>query len=342
MVKFNFKTIFNFTVIIFSIALLSYFCISENGLVDLMENITDFNHLWLSMALIFHVLNILIDALLTFKFTKTLNSSYTFKKALKVCLVGQFFSAVTPGASGGQPMQLYCMSKQNIDPGNATSALVQKFLVYQNTITIYSAMSLTLKFNMFKNSIGSVMKGISILGFCSQAFVILLLFLFSFNKSITLKIIRFIFSLLGKLKIIKESQKKINDLEVQIEYFHLSNTNLYKNPYLLLQSYFYTFIQITSMFVVPYCIYRAFNMQGANPFDMIAAQSFVIMASSFMPLPGGSGAAEGGFYIFLSPFFTEQTIKPAVLLWRVITYFFTILISFPFSRIKNKTSEVVK
>ncbi len=340
MIKINGKKIFNISVMSFSIGLLIYFCVSENGLVDLMHNITDFNKIWLSTALFCHVLNIFIDAYLTYRFTKSSNSEYSFKEAFKVCMVGQFFSAITPGASGGQPMQLYCMANQGIDPGNATSSLVQKFLVYQSSITMYSTVSLILKFSMFRENIGNFMKGMAVFGFCSQAFVILLLILFSFNKSITFSMIKFIFLMLGKLKIIKNPEQKIKDLEIQIEYFYISNSNLYKKPMLVLETYFFTIVQITCMFVVPYCIYRAFNIQGAKVFDMIAAQAFVTMISSFMPLPGGSGAAEGSFCVFLNQFFSEQTIKPAVLLWRVITYFFTILMSFPFSRVKNKTLEV--
>ncbi len=337
--KINIKNIFNIIVMCFSVGLLIYFCVSENGLVDLMHNITDFNKMWLSMAVLCHFLNIVIDSYLILRFTKTPNYNYTFQQAFKTSMVGQFFSAITPGATGGQPMQVYCMSSQKIDAGHATSALVQKFLVYQNTITIYSALAFLFKFDLFKNSVGNIIKGLAIFGFCSQAFVIIVLFLFSFNRKITYNIIKFIFNLLEKLRIIKDSESKISDISTQLDYFHISNKNLYKNPSLVLETYVFTVVQITCIFVVPYCIYRAFNFRGAHALDMIAAQSFVSMVSSFMPLPGGSGAAEGGFLIFFGLFFSEQTIKAAVLLWRVITYFLTIVVSFPFSRVSSTVSK---
>ena len=99
-------------------------------------------------------------------------------------MVGQFFSAVTPGASGGQPMQMYLMIRQKIDPGIATSALVQKFLVYQTTLTAYSAVAILICFPMFYNSLNSLLWTLAILGFVAQAIVIVLLLLFSFNKKI--------------------------------------------------------------------------------------------------------------------------------------------------------------
>lgn len=334
--KISSKTLFNTTMMLFSVIILIYFCISENGLIDLIQSAREFDKLWLTMAVICHFTNILIDSYLIFRFMNTTEKVFSFKNAFKSCMVGQFFSAVTPGASGGQPMQVYALSKAGVDPGHATSALVQKFLVYQSTITIYSAFAIFFKSHLFRGDAVHVMKGFSIFGFCSQAFVIVLILLFSFNRTLTSKIIKFIFTLLSKLKIIKSPDSKIENMETQLEYFHISNNRLYRNQSLVLEAYVCSAIQITCMFIVPYCIYRAFHLRGVSVFDIIACQAFVTMISSFMPLPGGSGVAEGGFLVFFRSFFTEQTIKPAVLLWRTITYFLTILISFPLSKIPKE------
>lgn len=328
--------------LILSVAMLIYFCVSENGLLDLIKSARQFNQRWLITAVVCHFFNILIDSYLIFKFVNVDKRFYSFKSAFKCCMVGQFFSAVTPGASGGQPMQAYSMSKHGLDPGRAASALVQKFLVYQSMLTIYSAIAIFFKSYLFKGDIMRLMRGILIFGFASQAFIIIVILFFSFNKILTYNIISKIFEYLDKLKLIKNKDKKMESIRAQLEYFHINNSKLYKNQSLVLESYALTTLQITSMFVVPYCIYRSFQLRGASVFDMIASQAFVTIISAFMPLPGGSGAAEGGFLVFFSLYFTEQTIKPAVLLWRVITYFFTILISFPFSRISKEHQTETK
>lgn len=333
---FNGKSVFNILMLIISVALLVYFCISENGLVDLIKGAKQFNKKWLITAVVCHFFNILIDAYLIFRFVNTDKRFYSFRSAFKCCMVGQFFSAVTPGASGGQPMQVYSMSKHGLDPGKAASALVQKFLVYQSTLTIYSALAIFFKSYLFKGDIMRLMRGILIFGFASQAFIIIVILFFSFNKILTYNIISKLFGYLAKLNLIKNKDKKMENIKAQLEYFHINNSKLYKNQALVLESYALTTLQITCMFVVPYCIYRSFQLRGAGIFDMIASQAFVTIISAFMPLPGGSGAAEGGFLVFFSFYFTDQTIKPAVLLWRVITYFLTILVSFPFSRISKE------
>ena len=65
----------------------------------------------------------------------------------------------------------------------------------------------------------------------------------------------------------------------------------------------------------------------------------VLGVSCMVPLPGAAGASEGSFYVFFSMFFTSATIKPATLLWRIITYYSVILITAPFSRITRKMQE---
>lgn len=335
-IKVNKKMIFNIFVILLSVIFLVYFCVSENGLLDLVKNAMEFNKVWLTIALFFQFLNIVIDAYLIYRLTCSTGKRYSFKDAFRTSMVGQFFSAITPGASGGQPMQIYSMRKQGIDAGHSTSALVQKFLVYQTSITVYGAASILLKKRMFLGQVSPVAHWLSSFGFISQSLVIILLFLFSFNRSVTYKIIGKVFIWFSKLKLIKNVDEKIVDVETQLNYFHANNTQLYKNRKLVIEVYALTVFQLTCMFVVPYFIYRSFNLYGAKMSDMVAAQSFVTMASAFIPLPGGSGAAEGSFFAFFSMFFTESTIKSAVLLWRVMTYFLTILISAPFSGIYSR------
>ena len=87
-----------------------------------------------------------------------------------------------------------------------------------------------------------------------------------------------------------------------------------------------TFFQLTCYFLVPYCLYRGFGLTNVSIVDIIAATAFVLMVTSFIPLPGGSGGAEGGFYIIFGMFFIGKYIVPAILVWRIITYYMWMVI----------------
>ena len=174
------------------------------------------------------------------------------------------------------------------------------------------------------------------IGFAAQVIACGLLLVFSFNQKITHRLLSFACKVLSKIHIIKDQESTLASWEKQLEYFHQSNQYLYKDKLLLAKTYVLTFIQLTSLFVVSYCIYRAFNIGRVPAADMICSQAFVTMVSSLIPLPGAAGASEGSFYVFFASFFTGGTLKSAILLWRIITYYAVILISAPFSRIAKK------
>ncbi len=334
--KINVKTIFNLSVIIFSLGALTFFCIYENGVTGLIEVFSKINFTWILIAILCNFMNIMFDGYLIYIITKRTYGDYKFKNAFKSCMVGQFFSAVTPFATGGQPMQIYLMSKQGISPGISTSVLMQKFLVYQTTLVTYSAVSIFVLFKFLGRTVNKIIIGFAVFGFLSQAFIIFLLLLFSFNSKITHSILIFGANCLTKLHIIKDTDKSIKPIEDQLLRFHESNNELSKDVNILIKAYIVTFFQLTSMFIVPYFIYRSFNLSGARCVKMIFSQAFVTMTSCFIPLPGAAGAAEVSFLGFFSMFFTPEIIKSAVLIWRIITYYLVILVSAPFSRLAKE------
>jgi uncharacterized protein (TIRG00374 family) len=333
------KTIFNALILLLSAGLVIYFCVSEDGLIDLAHHVTNFKKFWLVLAVLCMFADLILDTVLIYLFTRNAENQYTMRHAFKTCMVGHLYSAVTPFQSGGQPMQIYVMSKQGIDPGVSTSAMVQKFFVYQSALTLYSAFAIVFRFRFFNGALNGVMWGLALAGFAVQAAVIVMILLISFNQNITQRIVLFLCRLLHKLHIVKNYEETSAAWQKQLTFFHDSNKVLYTNKLLMLKTYVITFFQLTALFVVSYCIYRAFNIGTAPAVDMICAQAFVTMVSSLVPLPGAAGASEGSFYVFFSMFFTGGTIKSAILLWRIVTYYAVILVSAPFSRITKKMQE---
>ena len=181
------------------------------------------------------------------------------------------------------------------------------------------------------------------IGFMGQIITIVVLLLASFNKAVTSKVIGGIFRFLAKIHLMKNVDKKIKDLDEALTNFHECNKALNKNKALVVKVYVLTFIQLTILFLVPFCIAMSFGINetndNVNMFDMICAQSYVSMVSGLVPLPGGSGAAEYCFSQFFGNFFDAQMIKSAILIWRTITYYATIMISLPFAAIRKKKNS---
>ncbi len=330
--------IFNITIITLTIVLIIYFIFSEGGFMDLLNSGLQISFTWMLTAVFVHLLNIALDMTVIYLFVKQTNPEFSVYKALVASMTGQFFSAVTPSASGGQPMQIVAMSRMGIKPSNSTSALIQKFLVWQFTMAVYCIVAVTAKFSFISQQLNPTMWVLSIVGFAAQIIMIVILLLTSFCKPLTSRIVNFLLNLLGKLHIVRNVEEKKKSFDVTLTSFHESNKLLNKNKVLLVKVYVITAIQMTAYFLAPYCIAMAFGI-NCDIFDMLCAQAYVSMVSSLIPLPGGSGAAEYSFSVFFGTYFSAQTIKSAILLWRTITYYGTIAISAPFAWLRNKKSD---
>ncbi len=329
------KLIFNIAIIGLTIFLVLYFIFSEGGFIDLLESELKINVLWLLIAVFVHLLNIALDATIIYLFLKETTPKVTVMNALVASMTGQFFCAVTPSATGGQPMQILAMSRMGIKAANGTSALVQKFLVWQFTLSIYCIVAVVARFSFFSQKLDPAMWVFSLIGFAAQLAMIGVLLLASFCKGATTRVVNFFLTILYKLHIIKNLEEKKKSIGETLDSFHRSNKELNKNKPLLIKIYVITVIQMTAFFLVPYCIARSFNIH-CDLFDMLCAQSYVNMVSSLVPLPGGSGAAEYCFSIFFGSYFNVKTIKSAILLWRTITYYGTIALSAPFALFHKK------
>lgn len=331
--------IFNLFIIGLTIFLIVFFIFSKDGLIDLLHSGMQINVLWLLLAVGMHLLNIAIDAAILYLFIKESTPAFTVKNAIVVSMVGQFYCAVTPGASGGQPMQVLSMTRMGVRASNGTAALIQKFLVWQFTLTAYSVVAMVAKFSMFVGSLDFAMWILTAIGFTGQILTIVVLLLASFNKKVTFKVLGGIYKLLARIHLMKNLDQKLQSLDESLTSFHECNKALNQNKALVVKVYVLTFIQLTVLFLIPYCIAMSFGQNGVKMFDMICAQSYVSMVSGLVPLPGGSGAAEYCFSQFFGSFFSAEMIKSAILLWRTITYYFTILISLPFAAVRKKKNR---
>lgn len=339
--KLNLNMVFNIFVIVVSVVLVTYFCISKDGLVDLVKSNIDLNIFWLIMAVLCQLGNMIIDSFLLYLYIKREYKAFTFSDGIKSSFIGSFFSAITPSASGGQPMQVVFLSTKRIDAGYSTSCLIQKFLVYQITSTAFTVFALVLKFDFFIQTVNTPLIWLFLVaGFISQVAVTGLIMFASFNSKISGWLLRLTEKLLGKIRFVKEPEKHIKKLGDQIELFHNGNKALIKSPSLMALSFALIFVQILLIMLVPYCVYRGFSLSSATVVEIVCSQSFVSLASAMMPLPGATGAAELAFSVFYGMFFGTAMLKSALLMWRVITYYAVIVISAPFSMLtKNKSVE---
>lgn len=338
------KLVFNIFVICLCVGIVCFFFFSEDGLRDLLQSGQGIIWQWIVVAVISQLVYMFTETTVIYLFIRERYKNFSYLNALKVSFTGLFWSAVTPSSTGGQPMQIYLLHSMNVEIGYATSRLMQKFLVYQVVLTLISIISVILNFGYILTNDNIVfITVVLVFGFVSQLAVTLVIVMFSFSPNISRKFIMFFAKVLGKIKIVKNLDSKISDIDKQLDTFHSSNKNIYKKPKLLIPVVILTFVQFIAMFLVPYFIYLSFGMTDIGPVQIATSQAFVNLMSGMIPIPGASGAAELGYTAFFGAIFVGGTLKSSALIWRVINYYGVIFATAPFAYLtKDKTDQAKK
>ncbi len=262
----------------------------------------------------------LLESGALYQVSKALYPKMTFFSSWRTTMVGQFFNGITPFASGGQPMQAYCMKKDGVPLGTATSALLTKFLVYQTTLTIFSIIAM-IRFPFFTSKI----LGFGLLvgtGFLINTIVAALLILASWKPDFLMKLAHLLLAAGSKLKLVKRKEQLTASFSNEIEGFKHCGQYLWQHKIVLLQITFYTILQLLFFFLVPCFLCLAFGIGKSNLFTIFAAGAFVHMVSCFVPIPGASGGAEGCFLLFFSIFCPESgIIGLIIIMWRMLTFY---------------------
>lgn len=316
--------ILNTAVVILSSIIFLYFFLYLNGLNQLVKILKEINGLWLLVASVLMLIYWAFEILIIHELTRLPFPEQKFRKSIKAAMIGQFFGSVTPFQTGAQPAIFYALVEEGIDSGSASSILMMKFIVHQTTMTIYSFIIIILKFSYFKSMISGLFY-LCLLGFVFNLGIILIAVMFSINKGFTKGLLSGVFKFLSRMKLVRKWEQHESKIEKSLNDFHNNAKLIAKNYKVIIKVAVINTAQLTVFYVIPYFIYRSFNLASASLWNMLAAQTLVMMIVSITPLPGGSGGAEGGFTLLFSLFFKEN-ILPAVILWRAITYYSCIFI----------------
>lgn len=331
------KNVISLTLILISAFAMIYILFnSTDDIFQLYSVIKNIKIRYLLIAIlsifIFWLLESYMIYVLITKFTEKKKILKTFWLALKATMIGQYYSNITPFASGGQPVQLYIMLDDDVPASSGTAVLVTKFLLFQIGVTIYSLLLAIYRINLLI----SYSNGVSffiITGLTLNVFMISGIVLIAFKPKIIIKLAESLLNFLYRHHIIKNVETKIIKLHKFISDYEISISKLKKNVWLTIRMFFITIVQLTVFFSITFFIYKALNLSGTSIFDVICLQAFLYMSVSFIPTPGTVGVSEVGFMLLLNQIFPANLIGTALILWRGISYYFSLIFSGLFSLI---------
>ena len=249
--------------------------------------------------------------------------NYSFKRTFSLVLITQFFNAITPFSTGGQPFQIYHLKKDGISITKGASIIMQNFIVYQIALVFLGIFAIIYNsiFHIFKEI--RILKHLVTVGFIINTMVILLLFFIAFSKkfgNIALKIYKHF------LKNKDNKQEKIEKWQNYIETFYDGAKTLMKDKKKFLLNIFYNVIALTVLYAVPYFLLIGMGENNLSVVKVIVSSAYTMLIGAFVPVPGATGGIEYGYLSFFGQFIKGPVLNASMLLWRGITYYMGLII----------------
>lgn len=313
--------------IVVIVSLLVSYVVLKDDFSDVVRLISKINIGWLIFSVGMIILYWAFQTLCLSAVSVSSEKKLSFGTLFKSTIMCNFFSAITPSATGGQPFQIYYLKRKGIPLGTATNLVVEQSTLYQIALVIFGLVAITLNYFFDFFPAKSILKQLVLVGFAVNLIVIIILCFITFgkksNKYIVLKFVKF----LHKIKIIRNEEKALSKVERVVDNFYISAKALNSNKEALIKGMIYNFIALSFLYIVPLTVaYSLGNYTDLNIMTTLVSSAYVMLIGAFVPIPGGSGGIEYAFAAFFGFFITGSTLMAALLIWRFITYYLSILV----------------
>lgn len=210
-----------------------------------------------------------------------------------------YISAITPSASGGQPASAYFMMKDGIPAATTTVTLLLNLIMYTLSVIIIGFFAFVLHPSMFLN-FDTLSKVLIIVGGIIQLGLAVLFWLILKKEQILYKFCMGVINILSKLKLMRRREKYEKKLEKIIAEYRECAAAVTGKKRAIIGSFIFNFLQRLSIIAVTMFVYLAAPGGIAEKAaDVWALQSYVVIGSYCMPIPGAVGVSD---YILLRGF----------------------------------------
>ena len=246
----------------------------------------------------------------------------SFWKALKFTMIGFFFCSVTPGASGGQPLEIYYMSKGGISTANATLSILIQTCGIQFAVTGLGLISAILGNNYLSGPVATLFA----IGLLINVFALIILLLCIFFTGGLRAILRRFFGFLWKHNF-KKADAWLRKAEAGLDKYNEGSRYIKENKKAFWFSMLKVLGQMSLFFLIPYFVYLSFGLRSESIFAIFTMQSILFVSTCCLPIPGAIGASEAVFLGLYGAIFGESMISSATLLNRGISFYLFVLVS---------------
>ena len=202
-----------------------------------------------------------------------------------------YFSAITPSATGGQPACAYFMMKDGIPGAVVTVVLLVNLAMYTLSILCIGLLCLIVRPGIFLG-FNLLSRILVIIGCTFQGGLVFIFFLLLKKEKLFHAICDGTLRLLGRLHLLRHIDRKRQKLTVAIADYRRYASIAIAHKKMLIGAFVYNFLQRMAQLMVAVFAFFATGGSLSNAVDIWAAQSYVVLGSNCIPVPGAMGVAD--------------------------------------------------
>lgn len=256
-----------------------------------------------------------------------LRQAASYKNCIDYTYIGNYFSAITPGACGGQPAQMYYMNKDKIHVDISAITIFLMVFVSQIVVVLMGGVFAVLRFDILAKSahwfIWLLFAGASVMLLLTAVLSAVM-----FSRVIIPFLLDLALKFGVKFHLFKKPKEIKEKLDILIISYREKSRLIIKNPDLFLKVFVVSMFQWIAYCLVAYLVYLSFGYRKNDCLDLMAGQAFINIAVAAVPLPGSVGIAEKAYLNVFGQFYPGEQLPSAMILSRIINFYFPLLISY--------------
>lgn len=291
----------------------------DNEPEKIIEQIKKAKPGWLILATVLMFLFATFESFILKYLFDGLKQKISYVKCFFLAWIEFFYSQITPGASGGQPVQIYYMGKCGINGFVSTMVCMLVTLTYKFMLVILCLVFIILRPALTIGAIEEVI-ALFIFGVIFQAGFATFLLVAIIKPAFASWIINTLIKWGIGLRIIRHPDKIISKANESLKQYDQASVFIRQNKRVLFNVFIITAVQRMMYYMITYCVTQALGID-CSWIDVVAIQLMLSMAVDALPLPGAAGANEIVFNRLQKKLFGPERLASGLLLNRGITYY---------------------
>lgn len=238
---------------------------SFNQLLDVLKEV---DIKWILLSVAFVIIFVAGQGISIRLICKSLGHKISLPSSFVYSSIDFYYSGITPSATGGQPMMAYYMAKDGVPLSKCGIALVLTVMQYTLSIVVLGIAGAFILPDFISHATSHPLFVIFyFLGMLLNLALVLACVAAMFWRSLVSKFIVFFANFFYKIKIVKDKDSVINNLNNVLMDYNDAAHYFKNNPLIVLKVFFINLFQRIAQFSISYFVYRSFGFSNANFFS---------------------------------------------------------------------------